>query len=86
MPLMYDIPWSMSRNIAILQMIIVSFVNLATSSMLFTYLIQIRGKIVYLVQENIKLLDKVHHGLIVVKDSETLELKFASEPAVRLIK
>ena len=66
-------------------MLIVSFVNLTASSMLFTYIIQLRGKIVYLAIENIKLLDKMHQSLLVINESD-MELKFASEPVIKLFK
>ena len=53
--------------------------------MLLTYIAQIRGRMAYLVVENLNLLDKMHEGLIVVSKAD-LTLKFASKPAVRLFK
>ena len=53
--------------------------------MLVTYIAQIKGKMNQLMIENLNLLDKMHEGLIVVSEKER-NLKFASNPAVRLLK
>ena len=50
-----------------------------------TYIIRIRGRMVYLIDENINLLDKMHEGIVVL-DQDDLNLKIASQPAVTLLK
>ena len=53
--------------------------------MLLAYIARIRGKLSYLVIENMNLLNKMSEGLIVMSESD-LSLRFASLPAVRLMK
>ena len=53
--------------------------------MIVTYITQIRGKTVKLMDENISLFDRMHEGLIVISEAD-LSLKFASRPAVALLK
>lgn len=53
--------------------------------MLLAYIARIRGKLSYLVIENMNLLNKMSEGLIVLSESD-LSLRFASLPAVRLMK
>ena len=53
--------------------------------MLLAYIARIRGKLSYLVIENMNLLNKMSEGLIVLSESD-LSLQFASLPAVRLMK
>lgn len=53
--------------------------------MLLAYVARIRGKLSYLVIENMNLLNKMSEGLIVLSESD-LYLQFASMPAVRLMK
>lgn len=53
--------------------------------MVFVYIAQIRGKLNYLVVENLNLLNKMHEGLVVVSESD-MSINFASQPAVRLLK
>ena len=50
-----------------------------------TYIAIIRGKNNQLIEENLKLLDKMHEGLIVVTEKD-LAIKFANKPARRLLK
>ena len=54
-------------------------------SMAVTYIAVIRGKNNHLIEENLKLLDKMHEGLIVVTEDEH-HIKFANSPARRLLK
>ena len=54
-------------------------------SMAVTYIAIIRGKNNQLIEENLKLLDKMHEGLIVVTEKD-LAIKFANKPARRLLK
>ena len=79
------IHWTLNRQLTIFQIVVVCFVFLSTSSMIITYIVRIRGKMAYLVIENLNLLNKMHEGLIVV-DEDNLSLQFASMPAVNLIK
>ena len=53
--------------------------------MIVTYIARIRGKMNFLIVENIHLLNGMHEGLIVV-DEEDMDLKFATIPAVTLLK
>ena len=53
--------------------------------MIITYIGQIRGKTVRLMEENISLFDRMHEGLIVISEKD-LSLQFASRPAVALLK
>ena len=55
--------------------------------MIITYIVRIRGKMAYLVIENLNLLNKMHEGLVMVSENESeKKLEFASIPAVRLLK
>ena len=54
-------------------------------NMMFTYVAIIRGKNNQLFDQNIKLLDKMHEGLIVVTEKD-VEIKFANKPARHLLK
>ena len=65
--------------------VLVCFLFLTGASMLFTYGAQIRSRMTQLIIENLSLLDKMHEGLIVITESDR-KLKFASTPAVRLLK
>ena len=53
--------------------------------MLVTYIAHIKGKMNQLMVENLNLLDRMHEGLIVVSEKDR-NLKFASDPAIRLLK
>ena len=75
----------MGRQLAIVVIILTCFILLTTVAMLTTYIAQIRGKISYLVVENLKLLNKMHEGLVVVSETD-MSLKFASLPAIRILK
>ena len=52
--------------------------------MTISYIVRIRGKMGYLMIQNLKLLNKMHEGLIVVEESD-MDLKFANTPAINLI-
>ena len=54
-------------------------------SMTITYIAQIRGKMNELMIENLNLFNKMNEGLIVVSEKDK-SLKFASQPAIRLLK
>ena len=86
-PLTFDLEnqWTLGRQFAILNIFTTSFIFITTISMLLAYVARIRGKLSYLVIENMNLLNKMHEGLIVLSESD-LNLQFASLPAVRLIK
>jgi len=65
---------------------VVSFLLFITLlGMLVTYIALIKGKMNQLMIENLNLLDKMHEGLIVVSEKDR-DLKFASNPAIRLLK
>ena len=53
--------------------------------MCLTYIGIIRGKKNHLVIENLRLLDKMHEGIMVVS-MDDLSLKFANKPAKRILK
>lgn len=87
-PLMYNIEggtWTMGRQLAVLQMVVISFIFLSTFSMVITYIARIQGKMNFVIIENIHLLNRMHEGLVVV-EQEDLDLKFATIPAVSLLK
>ena len=75
----------MAEVIAIILSIIYYFAIVSSMGMVITYIGQIRNKMSRLLKENLKLLDKMHEGLIVVSESGK-SLKFASRPAIALIK
>lgn len=54
-------------------------------SMAVTFIVKIQGKMSNLIVENLKLLDRMHEGLIVINKND-LSLKFASRPAIRVLK
>ena len=78
-------PFTLGRVGTIVQMTFLVFVIHAVFGLIITYIVRIRGKMGYLVIENVQLLNKMNEGLIVV-DDEDKSLKFASMPAVRLLK
>ena len=53
--------------------------------MTVTYIAQIRGKMNKLMIENLNLFNKMNEGIIVVSEKDK-SLKFASQPAIRLLK
>lgn len=53
--------------------------------LLLVYIAQIRAQLVRLLNENQKLLNKMNEGLIVVSEKD-LSLKFASKPAISVLK
>lgn len=89
-PLMYNYEggmWSIGRLLSILQIVLVAFIFLTGVAQIITYIVRIHGKMAYLILENLNLLNKMHEGLIVVEeDSNDLEMKIASLPAIRLLK
>lgn len=64
---------------------IIIFIICSLISMFVSYLAYLKGKMSHLIAENLKLLDKMHEGLIVVSESDRT-LQFASKPAIRLLK
>ena len=54
-------------------------------SLLLTYIAHLRGKMSKLMVENLNLLNKMHEGLIVVSEKDKI-VKFASKPAINLLK
>ena len=84
---MYDYEggmWSVGRFFTNLQIIVMCFIFVTTLSMTISYIVRIRGKMGYLMIQNLKLLNKMHEGLIVVEESD-MDLKFANTPAINLI-
>ena len=53
--------------------------------MLLTYIVQLKGKINKLMIENFNLFDKMNEGLVIISE-EDKSLKFASKPAISLLK
>ena len=53
--------------------------------MTISYIVRIRGKLGQLVIENLNLLNKMHEGLILIDETD-MNLKFASMPAINLLK
>ena len=53
-------------------------------AMLITYVTTIRSRLTRLIAENLKLLDKMHEGLILIQQDD-FEVQFASEPAASII-
>jgi len=56
-----------------------------TLGAMIVYMAQLRAKLATLMKEKVNLFDKMHEGIIVV-DKADLSLKFASKPAVGLVK
>lgn len=69
---------------AILQAISIFLIG-TILGMCITYIAILKGRIVQLMAENVKLLDKMHEGLVVLQ-KEDLGLQFASAPAISLMK
>ena len=61
------------------------FALISILSMILTYIAHLRGKIIKLMVENLNLLNKMHEGLIVVSEKDKV-IKFASKPAISLLK
>ena len=53
--------------------------------MTISYVVRIRGMLGHLVIENLNLLNKMHEGLILIDETD-MNLKFASMPAINLLK
>jgi len=53
--------------------------------MVITHIAEIRYKLGKLLAENLKLLDGMHEGLIVISEKD-YSLKFASRPAIAVLK
>ena len=64
---------------------ILMFVALSALAMLLTYISKIRYKLNRLMVDNLKLLDQMHEGLIVLTQRDRV-LQFASKPAINLLK
>jgi len=62
------------------------FIYSSLYAMVVTYIAQLRGKISRLMMENVNLFDKMHEGMIVVSAEDSLNLRFASKPAISLLK
>ena len=77
--------WSPSRMITVLQVNVIAFIFTSGFGQIIVYIVRIRGKMGYLIIENLNLLNKMNEGLIVVDDSD-FELKIASIPAIKLLK
>ena len=61
------------------------FIFSAIVGMTVTYIVRIQGRMRNLIIENLKLLDGMHEGLIVISEND-LGLKFASRPAIEVLK
>ena len=61
------------------------FVALSALAMLLTYIFKIRYKLNRLMVDNLQLFDQMHEGLIVLTEQDR-DLKFASKPAINLLK
>ena len=64
---------------------LVVFVILNIFGIMLVYIAQIRGRLVQLLNENLKLLNKMHEGLMVISEKD-LCLQFASKPAIAVLK
>ena len=84
-PIMYQEEWSVFMVIRKLIYTSFTLLFLLCMGMLVVYITQIRAKLSMLLHGNLSLFDKMHEGLIVLARKDK-SLKFASEPAVRLLK
>ena len=84
-PLIYNLDITVGFVLRNLAISLAFFATLNLFCMLLTYIAQIKGKLVQLLNENLKLLDRMHEGLIVISEKE-LRLKFASRPAIAVLK
>ena len=64
---------------------LVVFVILNIFGIMLVYIAQIRGRLVQLLNENLKLLNKMHEGLMIISEKD-LCLQFASKPAIAVLK
>ena len=62
------------------------FAFLTHITIVLTYIVRVRTHVVLLMEENLSLLNKMHEGLIVVSESNKNFIRFASNPAKRLLK
>ena len=62
--------WSPSRMITVLQVNVIAFIFTSGFGQMIVYIVRIRGKMGYLIIENLNLLNKMNEGLIVVDDSD----------------
>lgn len=84
-PIVYNIGVDMSMILASLVATLLLFMVNCMFGMLVTYVVQLKGKMSQLMIENLKLLDKMHEGLIVISEKDR-RLQFASKPAISIIK
>lgn len=84
-PIIYSEVWTLGLVVGKVFLTIYCFAILTIFAMLFTYIAHIRGRMVRLIVENVNLLDKMHEGLIVLSQTD-LSIRFASIPAIRLLK
>ena len=61
------------------------FVALSALAMILTYISKIRYKLNRLMVDNLQLFDQMHEGLIVLTERDR-DLKFASKPAINLLR
>lgn len=64
--------------------LLTTFIILTCINMVFTYVLQTRGRMYQLTVENLHLMDRMHEGLIVLTENDR-RISFASMPAVRLL-
>ena len=84
-PLIYNLDITVGFVLNNLAISLALFASLNLFCMLLTYIAHIKGKLVKLLNENLKLLDRMHEGLIVISEKE-LCLQFASRPAIAVLK
>jgi len=84
-PLVYSLEINASFLITKLSICILTFGVCTLLGMVVVYIVQIKGQLVKLMVENLNLLDKMDEGLIVISEKD-LSIRFASRPAVALLK
>lgn len=84
-PFVFSVEITLNKLMAKVFTCLFCFVSCTLLGMVLTYIAQINGKIIKLVAENQNLLDRMHEGLIVISQKDK-SLKFASKPAVALLK
>ena len=84
-PLLFNLEISVGFVLYNLVPTFIVFAILNVFGILVVYIAQIRGKLVQLLNENIKLLDRMHEGLMVISEKD-LCLQFANRPAIAVLK
>ena len=84
-PILYNQENTVNAIVSRIALCFTVFMTSAIFGMAVTYIVRIQGRMSNLIIENLKLLNRMHEGLIVISEKD-LALKFASRPAIKVLK